>query len=367
MSRYSLLLLVCLMAMCSVGSCQEHVLVKKNLRSDWLISNEGKYSPYPDNDETTYTIYFKLNSGSFTGDHLVIKSTNPFSVFVNNHLLVAEKSFFSMSIDSLSDHTDAMFLVAIHQTEKIDPENLSTTINSKVVVSTAGESNEMVEKKATFFRDFVVTAVLVLFIFLISVVRLNPRLSSNYFSVTKIFSLRETDDDQVYYRLTSGNILFYVFTSLILAFYLMVIGQFVETGINTLRIAGYFESLFTWFKISFIIFILLFLKLFIIYLLSSLFDVRDVAGVHFFNFISLLMVFMGLFTLILSAYYLMHGQQNGFYGFLFKFLLWLLGGWIILLFLKLSGRVQHSVFHLFSYICATEIIPFLLIVKVLNE
>ena len=90
-------------------------------------------------------------------------------------------------------------------------------------------------------------------------------------------------------------------------------------------------------------------------------------GFHFFNFTRLLLVFVGLLTLILITYHLLHGQQKGVYVFLLETVSWILGGWAILLFLKLTNRIPYAVFHLFSYICATEIIPFLLIVKVLNE
>ena len=112
---------------------------------------------------------------------------------------------------------------------------------------------------------------------------------------------------------------------------------------------------------------LLFTKMLVVYIIASLFGVRDTAGFHFFNFIRLLLVILGILTLVLATYYVLHGQQKGFYSFLYELLNWILGGWVILLFIKLANRVQYSVFHLFSYICATEIIPFLLIVKVLNE
>jgi hypothetical protein len=146
-----------------------------------------------------------------------------------------------------------------------------------------------------------------------------------------------------------------------------VIGQFTEIGLSAIKINGYLSGWLTWLKLSAIIFAFLFVKMIIVYLVASLFGVRDISGFHFFNFTRLLLVSIGVLTLIISVYYILHGQQKGFYFFLYEFVLWILGGWIILLFLKLANRVQHSVFQLFSYICATEIIPFLLIVKVLNE
>jgi hypothetical protein len=44
---------------------------------------------------------------------------------------------------------------------------------------------------------------------------------------------------------------------------------------------------------------------------------------------------------------------------------WILVTWVILFFLKLTNRMHYGPFHLFSYICATEIIPVVLLIKVL--
>jgi hypothetical protein len=101
------------------------------------------------------------------------------------------------------------------------------------------------------------------------------------------------------------------------------------------------------------------------FVIALLFGTREVAGFHFLNFIRLSLVSVGLLTLVLVFYFLLHGQRVGVYNFLYMTLGWILTGWIVLFFLKLVNRVRHSVFHLFSYICATEIIPVLVIIKIL--
>lgn len=344
---------------------QEKFIVKKDLQSDWLASTENKYISFRQSEESVNTIYFTVKPNNFKGDYLVLTSANHFSIMLNGKLILDQIKVAVLSIDSLKkNYPESPLFFAVHQEQAIDQEDLVTKIQTKVISATVLEEHR---RRETSFRDFVVTAVLVLFIFLVGVIRLNPRLSSDYFSVTKLFSLRDSDIDQFYYRLTSGNILFYVLTSLIFAFYLIVIGQFVEIELTELKMEGYAAYLLTWLKVSVIIFILLFIKMFIVYVIASLFGVRDIAGFHFFNFIRLLLIFLGVLTLILTTYQLLHGQQTDFYNFFLRALGWILGAWIILLFLKLTNRVRYAMFHLFSYICATEIIPFLLIVKVLNE
>jgi hypothetical protein len=116
-----------------------------------------------------------------------------------------------------------------------------------------------------------------------------------------------------------------------------------------------------------LILLFIFLKTVVVYISSSLFDIRESAGYHYFNFIRLLLVVATTLTLILAGYYILNGVEKGVYSFLFETLGWVIGIWTIILFFKLSYRVRFSPIHLFSYICATEILPFLIIVKILYK
>jgi hypothetical protein len=352
----------------SRAECQKQFILKKDLQSDWLVYQSPSYVAFAESKDRVNTIYFQLNTRDHKGDYLRLTSGHDFAVMVNSKLIFNQKKITVLPIDSLATlfPTTTLFF-SIHQEHEISETRLVTQVGAWISQDQATNKNVLSLRSNTFFHDFVITAVLVLLIFLICMIHLNPRLSSDYFSVAKIFSLRDSEDEQFYYRLTSGNILFYVFTSMVLACYMIIISQFIETGLGSLKIEGYLSSVFAWLKISMVIFVLVIIKMFVIYSITSLFNVRDIAGFHLFNFIRLLLVFTGVLTLVLGAYYVLLGQQKGVYNFLYDILMWILGGWVVLLFLKLSKRVQYSVFHIFSYICATEIIPFLLIVKVLNE
>ncbi len=350
------------------ATSQQKFIVKKDLQQEWLIYTGNSYTAFSNLENPVTTIYFSVKPKEHRGDYLRVATIHPFSLMLNGRLIMDQRETAILSIDSLSkQYPSSVFFFAVHSRRKINVTDLTTHVGSKALQNRTRDEDTPTLKRETFFRDFAVTSLLVLFIFLIGIIRLNPRLSSDYFSVTKIFSLRDSEGDQFYYRLTSSSMLFYVFTSVLLAFYLLVISQFTETEISASRLNGYPGSLMAWLKISLIIFVFLLLKRLLIYTITSLFAIRSIAGFHFFNFIRLLLVLMGALTLILSAYFVLNGQQKGFYNFFYELLTWILGGWVILLFLKLINRGESSVFHLFSYICATEIIPFLLIVKILNE
>lgn len=354
-----------LVAVTSKAECQWHL--KKDLLSEWKSYVHQTYVPFNKDEKPGRTIYFSVDPTRYKGDYLTLSCAKRFSIFLNNKLLLDKVSRSTLSVDSLREgYPNSVLFFAIHGEEKITSMDLSTKIYSTVSKTSRAE-NLAYKKNDSSFRDFVVTVVLGLAIFLIIMIRSNPGLSSDYFSITKMFSLRESDSYLFHYRLTRSNILFYVFTSMTLAFYLILIDWFIVSDLGSVQITSYFLWMMLWLKISLTILVCLLVKIVLVYLMASLFGLKEIAGVHFFNFIRLVLVFISVLILLLGAYTLLGGHQIGVVIFLQSILGWLLGVWIIVLFLKLSNRIRYSVFHLFSYICATEIIPFLLIVKVLNE
>lgn len=369
MIRYNYILIFFFLSFASQSVSQENLIIKRNLQPNWLIHTERGFSEFAKAKESTSTIYFLINPNTYRGDHLVLSGSTNFSVMVNGFLLIDNVMKVNLPLDSLQKLTsDEVLFVAVHQNQKIDQHKLLTNICSNVGTTISSIDDSPSLRKDTSFQDFVVTAVLVLFIFLVSVIRLNPKLSSDYFSITKIFSLRESEDDQFYYRMTSTNILFYLLTSMIFSLFFLLVGQFIDLLDEfNLQVGSYVDCVLTWIKLSLIVLSLLFGKIVVTFAMALLFGAREVAGFHFMNFIRLALVSVGLLTLVLVIYFLLHGQRIGFYNFLYTSLGWILVGWIILFFLKLVNRIRYSVFHLFSYICATEIIPVLLIIKVLYK
>jgi hypothetical protein len=335
----------------------------KDLRQEWKIFRNEVYVPY--DGEATSVIYFEVNTDQYYRDKLIIEDNRPFTVFVDQQL-IAHTTKVSWSLDSLSKAWGKSVLsFAIHQ-GSLSPE-LTTIIRPRT--DQALSDQEPLERPSFSFRDFAIAGALALLVLLIVITQLNPKLASDYFSVTKIFSLRDSDEGQVYSRITSStNILFYVFCSLILAYYLVIIFHFVP---HRFSLAAVFYSdeflgaLYHWIELSAIILGVFLLKIVLIYALTFLFGTSDLVGFHFFNWVRVLLVTFGILTAILSIYFIVHGQRVSFFSFLFFVVPWISGGFIVLMFMKLSVRARQSLFHIFSYICATELIPFLITLKVL--
>jgi hypothetical protein len=294
-----------------------------------------------------------------------MRGSKPFNVFINGKI-AGSSNHFKLSLDSLSRiFASTALLVAVHEPE-IRKGGFTTVIQTPVVER---QPYTITKRESSAFRDFVIIGIMALLVMIITIVRLNPKLASDYLSVIKIFSMREGDDSQIYSRIASStNILFYVFCSLMLGYYLMVIFHFVPsryTAALSFQSETFGGLMLQWLELSMILLIVFFIKIVLIFGLSSLFGMRGIAGIHLFNWVRLLLVIFGLLTAVVFIYCISHGQNENFLSTLLLFLAWTLGGWMILIFLKLGGRMSHSMFHLFSYICATELIPFLITIKVL--
>jgi len=336
---------------------------KKDLADEWLVFRNNDYNLFQ-RDDVVSTVYIPVTATQYPGHHLHVSSGKPFVIFINGKL-AAEGKDIILNLDSLSAIFSNSLTVAVHQ-PGIRAGGLVTEIQSRGVLSA---TSDQLHQRSWFFRDFTILAFLILTVMLIVIIRLNPKLASDYFSVTKIFSLRETEDSQVYLRITSStNILFYVFCSLMLAYYLLVVFHFIpgRYPISLLfQPHNFWMAMVAWLKLSLFILAIFFFKIIAVYGLTRLFGMNEVAGVHFFNWVRVLLVVFGVMTVLLSMYFIVRGQRENFFALLLQLVSWVLAGWMVLIMLKLRAKLSHSMFHLFSYICATELIPFLITIKVL--
>jgi hypothetical protein len=343
--------------------------VEIDLKDQWLVYENGKFIRYAERQTSPEVIYIRLKTRPLKGQHLKVSGLRVFNLFLNNRVVGSGKKMV-LSTDSLSGaFSSNNLLVAIHQ-----PHSGHNDLSTSLLRPASGEgriTDGLVKREGYYFRDFAVITVLLLMAFAVVIVRLNPKLASDYFSVRGIFSTREIQDSQVYTRIgSSTNILFYAYCSMLLAFYLIVTFHFTREEFpvaNNFTGGKFLPVVLQWLKLSAILLVVFFLKIILVFGLSYLFGIPEIAGIHFFNWVRLLLIFFGLLTIILFIYFIWHGQSVAFHATMLKLLGWIVGGWIILIFLKLSGNASASMFHLFSYICATELIPFLFIIRVLYK
>jgi hypothetical protein len=351
------------------GAAQVLAVTSKDLRNQWMIFDGTNYQVI---DSTSHpkltTVYIRVNAADYPHSKLAITSGKVFFVFINGKLIGEHRGALTLPLDSLVDvFYSPSLLIAVHQ-EKINARELGVSI---VLPGKAIVKPPSLEKPDSWFRDFVIAAGLIIMLLFLAVAQLNPKLASDYFSVVKILSLRDADDSQATARLTSTtNVQFYVTCSLLLGYYLLILFHHLPNhyALPVRFQANSFGTAFwQWIKLSSIILAFFLLKITLIFALTRLFGMRGMARVHFFNWVRLMLIVFGSCTVIVFLYFINHGQQTTFFVVFLSLVSVTLIGWALLAFLKLNGKSEHSLFHLFSYICATEIIPLLITVKVLYQ
>lgn len=340
-------------------------LEKRNLQDTWQVYADGVFRSFdPNQDGTVRTLYLTLDAELYRGDYLLIEADQPVSLFVNQKLIRSAFTVCRLPVDSLAALYNPIQVAVYHH--DVLPA-IRTTIISLLSHQVA-EEERIYQKPPTAFRDFIIVAVSMLLIFFIILVRINPRVAQDYFSVMRVFSLRENEDVQSYKRVLSVSILFYVFVSLLVALFLLLVAH-ITKGLYVWEWYKDYHSFWMyslqWILVSMAILLVLFLKLITIHILAYLFGLSDAASFHFFNFVRVLLILFVMLTLVAGGYFILQGYEPGLYVFLFKAARMLIIFWTVLLFLKLTHLASFTKFHLFSYLCATEILPLLLIAKFL--
>ena len=350
---------------------QERFSLVKDLRSDWLKYDDDAFDPLTDFPITGLsTVYIRLAPTDWSTESLRLKSEKTYYVFVNGKIKGEYEGESFFRLDSLLKSPQGRpALIAIHQ-RRINERDLVTEIVSRNNKVSSGEV-QAAARPYFYFRDFVVIAGLLVVVLFVLALRLNPKLASDYFSVARIFTARDADDSQATARMTGGsNVQFYILCSLMIGFYLMIVlynlpPEYVLPG--RFHASDFWMMWLQWLKLSAIIFVILLAKIFIIFSSTRLFGMRGLARFHFFNWIRLLLVVLGVATVLLFMYFITRGDREMLYVTFLSVVVITSVAWIVVAFFKLGGKSGHSMFHLFSYLCATEIIPLLITVKVLFQ
>ena len=336
----------------------------KDLRPHWLHYTDGNYqsvSISPVND--LHTIYFYVKTPAFKGHYLSINSAEDWDLFVNGKLIFSGRDqLFSM--DSLAHLYSQELFFGIHTSRGV------VDLTTRIVLPTFSQlaiPTVQSQRQPTFFRDYVILVTSFLLLFLLILFKTNSQLTLDYFSFAKIFSVQERNENLLASRITSSvNLLFYLFCALLTGFLLSVIYYFAGSYFLAAKLMGINSlpgAFLIWLKLSLFILVLLASKLVIVLLFSLLFNFRETVSFQFFNFLRLVLFTSVMMALSSLVYFVFKGGQALFYEQLMVLALVLMSAGSVMVLIKMLARAPFSFFHLFSYLCASEIIPLVIIIK----
>lgn len=345
----------------------EHPVVA-DLRQHWKVFSDNAYESYVPKAHTyVKTIYFEVDPGRYSsGSQLRLESRRPISVYLNYQQIFPGDNLIVINIDSLRAHVHEPWLISVYnhkglswlQTEVISPPQMRADLNNTF-------------RTSDYYLDFSIIIGVLLTAFFVVLLRTNPRLTLDYLNFVRLFSMQEREDTLLNSRISASvNILYYVLGCLVAGFVLLTIFHF---GDGLIPVAESFttnslgRTFLQWFKLSGIILVILFIKLILVLGLARLFAFREAPTPQFFNYVRLIFFISITSGMACLCYFVFKIQSPEAYVFLLSAIVLLLFFWIAIVGLKLLRRSTFRFFHLFSYLCASELIPIVILVKVLNS
>jgi Domain of unknown function (DUF4271) len=351
-----------LLAFCTASFAQNRVAIY-DLSKDWQVLESGTYVSYADRNSSANTVYFTLDADKFRSYELEIEGARNFSVWINGKLIRQSKAGKErFNIDSLE---------AIYQTPMtvgvFADRGLSKLRSSVVTFSSVPAGDEDALRPVNYIRDFSVLAIFILCSGFLILLRFNRRMLFDYFDFTRLFSLQERDDSLVAGRITSRfSMLIYFYLSAWCAFLFLVTVQHVPYNwiiVGDFQVGSVSNAFVHWGKLTLIIGVALFIKVSLVLALSIVFRLREGGSIQVLNYFRLVSFLLMIVSVILIFYFVLTTKSPQYYQNLILLSAWIMAGWALLIFLKLLNKSPYSVFHLFSYLCASEFFPIIILYK----
>jgi hypothetical protein len=337
-----------------------------NLSAQFKVFKDGEYVFEKEAKEKHKSIYFYLDGERQRGNSLEFESTSPCSLFINGMLAgnIAPGTT-TFKIDSLSTRYSTSLSISLYR------ENPAKNIQAKVIhlSSILPISLDPRIRQVKDFSDFSILASGLLLIVFVFLLRANSRVTWDYFNVVKLLSLQEREETTSGTKISASfNLLIYLFGCFLTSLLLLILhhqsGQSLPLLGNIMEL-GLWEIILRWVTISIILFGGLFVKLIILYSFSRLFNFGELLTLQFLNFVRLIFFACALTSFLLITYLVFEIQNPNTFVYLINMLVALLLLWLPLVFFKLLSRASNKMFHLFSYLCPSEIFPVLFLIKVL--
>jgi hypothetical protein len=288
-------------------------------------------------------------------------------------LIAVDTTFFIPSNVLAQDFGRDTVLVTV-VTDKISTGNFTLSV-TKVAKDRSSEEEKQVEGEdfikqkrsmAQPLKDFIGLSLLII-LSLGAVYRLiYPYLLGVLLQPLSVIKAEDFSESGGLQKVFSLDVLFFL---LIIA---MVLAQSLTTGIFLFRAdwlsGGMGESAFSlllfWLFASLALLALTILKFSAIKLVSYLFDLGKSEFAHFFYLLRLI-AFGFAIVLVVVAFFVINDFNNlkMVYTYLMQGFFWLYVFGIVGLFLLMMNRLDFKKYHLFTYLCIAEIVPFLVLCK----
>jgi hypothetical protein len=367
-----LLVLTGMILMALISVAQTDTMRIRDLSAEWrmLSSDEGIIPLVNEESFSGHTLFVPVPLDDYRGNLLRLYSADEVSLLADGQLLDIFSGDRWLPIDSLYRvHGDSVIYTLYKR--PLHPYAIETEIyrlaDSLTAAQIRSEQVIIEGNEDSGLKNVLIASILIILLFGTILYYYYPRLALEFFRLRRAISFRELDENLMKTRpLSLVNIFFYFLESMLAAWVLFLLIQFADYDLRfrVFHFSGFWNGMFVWGRMVAVIFFLLFLKYFLVWSFRNLFRISGFLNNHFYNYIRLgLLFYLGMALLLFLSVFTLGISNPGYYGGWLIGLLILFGIRILLIFFKLMNESSHTILHLFSYLCATELIPLLLVLS----
>lgn len=318
---------------------------------------------------------FALSSSSFPYSNFAIEAAAESTLFLDGRLwMTTERDTLILislnQIEKIAGNTDFK-LVIFTPKAKGDrvfvqkvlrlPQNIDQVRGDEISLAPIPRASYGAD-----IRDFFFVSLLII-LFLVALYRLAyPYLLSALLQPVSVLSAEDFSDSGSLQKFFSFDILSYLFiVSLMVAQLLLMIGVVFRPQLLIEQVGLEYASLILiWVGLSFLVFLSIIVKFVGIRLISYFFDLSKVDFAHFFYLLRLIVLGVALISAGVAFFVVNDfGKMGQMLPFFIKGIFWVYLAAIFALFLIMMNRLSFKKYHLFTYLCIAELVPFLILAK----
>jgi len=366
-SLFFLILLIYFLAGVNKTLAQDYSIKSHDLCSTWKVFNK-KTRTFHDFRPVgrAKSVKFKLSLKENIDGWLEITSPTGSSVLINGYYFGCVENKLSINLDSLlqANHRN-VFEFTVYRESGLTHTNLSTIFYERIPTNgfaliRNGENED--------FMNFYVLGGMLILLFIGFLSRKFPRDTQEYFSFLRSISFKNREETLVSSRpFNRTNVLFMMLDSFLIGFLIVSLVHLASGHVYFPFINGqmsFSDLLIGWLGCSVTVFFSIALKYLLIIIFNNLFRLGDFRYIQHFNSLRYSIgTFLLIFLLTTFTYLTFRIAGLEAYFIFTRILVFLLLLRIVVLFFKLRDFTSFRNFHLFSYLCGTEIIPFIILYK----
>lgn len=344
----------------------EGYTVLRDLKRDSYFStgDDTQLLPYIKGiQKDTRKIHIIFDARSFKDSKLYMQLPGGTGVFYDDQIIFTSldrRAEILWAVDSLSklSHSDTIRLTLyrkkglINYTAGVVRKGAQFTPISDITISDS--------RTITFSKDYFLLMIVILFGLYAFLLSRYPKTFGDFVAVSGIFSFRSRDESFNQTRFLYGStISFLVVHSAMLAVLVLIYDKYGPEHFD-LYLADDKNIIVRWLLLTLIIYGLIVIKYLLIYYTGQLFNLGKSIKMYFSDFIRLSIVFYLLVFFAVAAFLI--GREyilSQAIKYLISIVLTFYMIRFVIIFFRLRNATGFNILHLFSYLCATEILPIL--------